>query len=156
MTHIATFAAGCFWGVEYRFRKLPGVVASQVGYMGGHLGQPTYKQVCTDRSGHAEVVQLEFDPAQVSYEALVRHFYAIHDPTTRNRQGPDLGTQYRSAIFVHDPAQHAVATAVTAELNAGTYAGRIVTEIVPAAAFWRAEDYHQQYADKHPEQACAF
>jgi peptide-methionine (S)-S-oxide reductase len=155
MTAIATFAAGCFWGVEHRFRKLPGVLDTQVGYMGGHLENPTYKQVCTDRSGHAEVVQLVFDPAQLSYEALVRHFYAIHDPTTRNRQGPDLGTQYRSAIFFHDAGQQAVAAAVTAELNAGPHAGRIVTEQVPAGHFWRAEEYHQQYADKHPEQACA-
>jgi peptide-methionine (S)-S-oxide reductase len=155
MSEKATFAAGCFWGVEHRFGKLAGVLRTEVGYAGGRLDNPTYKQVCTDRTGHAEVVQLEFDPAQISYEKLVEHFYAIHDPTTLNRQGPDLGTQYRSAIFCHSPEQQAIAERVTAALNRSRFNGAIVTRIEPAQTFWRAEDYHQQYADKHPDQACA-
>lgn len=146
----ATFAAGCFWGVEHRFAQVPGVVETQVGYMGGHLENPTYHQVCTDRSGHAEVVQLTFDPARVSYEALLRTFYELHDPTTLNRQGVDLGTQYRSAIFFHSPQQEAEARRVTEGLNRGKFGGRVTTQIVPAATFWRAEEYHQKYADKHP------
>lgn len=155
-TRKATFAAGCFWGVEYKFAKRLGVVATAVGYEGGQLAQPTYKQVCTDRTGHAEVVELDFDPAQTDYEALVRYFFEMHDPTTANRQGEDVGTQYRSAIFVHDDEQRAIAERVRAELNAGHFTGRIVTRIEPAATFWRAEDYHQQYGEKHPGLVCTF
>lgn len=151
----ATFAAGCFWGIEYKFGKVPGVVATAVGYEGGAVQQPTYKQVCTDRTGHAEVVQLEFDPSKVSFEKLVRIFYEMHDPTTLNRQGPDYGSQYRSAIFYHSPEQKAVAEKVTAELNRSTFKNAIVTQIVPTATFWPAEEYHQKYAEKHPESHCA-
>jgi peptide-methionine (S)-S-oxide reductase len=146
----ATFAAGCFWGPQHKLARVPGVVSTAVGYEGGAVESPTYQQVCTDRTGHAEVVELDFDPAQVSYEELVRQFFAIHDPTTRHRQGPDLGSQYRSAIFHHSPQQKAVAEKVIAELNAGPFKGAIVTELLPATRFWRAEDYHQHYADKHP------
>ena len=152
----ATFAAGCFWGVEYKFARHPGVVATAVGYEGGQLTQPTYKQVCTDRTGHAEVVELDYDPAQTDYEALVRRFFDIHDPTTLNRQGEDVGSHYRSVIFVRDEAQRAVAERVLAELNGQRFGGRIVTRIEPAATFWRAEDYHQQYGEKHPGLACSF
>lgn len=152
----ATFAAGCFWGVEYRFAKLPGVVATAVGYEGGQLAQPTYKQVCTDRTGHAEVVELDYDPATVGYEALVREFFAIHDPTTLNRQGEDVGTQYRSVIFTHTPEQAAIAERVRSELNATRFEGRIVTRIEPASTFWRAEEYHQKYGEKHPGLVCTF
>lgn len=155
-TEKATFAAGCFWGVEYRFAKRPGVLSTAVGYEGGQLAQPTYKQVCTDRTGHAEVVELEFDPGQTRYEALVRYFFEMHDPTTLNRQGEDVGTQYRSVIFTHSHEQQAVAERIREELNASTFGGRIVTRIEPAATFWRAEDYHQKYGDKHPGLACAF
>ena len=138
-------AMGCFWAVEYRFGKQPGVISTAAGYTGGYLDSPTYKQVCTDRTGHAEVVEVEFDPAQTSYETLVRFFFEMHDPTTRNRQGVDVGTQYRSAIFVHSPEQEATAKAVRDELNASRFKGGIVTEIRPAQVFWRAEEYHQKY-----------
>ena len=150
----ATFAAGCFWGVEHKLGKVPGVTATSVGYMGGRTQKPTYEDVCTDETGHAEVAQVEFDPAKVSYEALVRKFYDLHDPTTLNRQGPDEGTQYRSAIFFHSPEQKAVAERVTAELNQAKFRGRIVTQIVPAAEYWRAEEYHQKYGEKHPGHHC--
>ncbi len=145
----ATFAAGCFWGIEYKFGKVPGVTATAVGYEGGQTNHPTYKQVCTDRTGHAEVVQLEFDPAKVSYEVLVRKFFEIHDPTTLNRQGPDYGSQYRSAIFFHSPQQQEIAEKVKTELNKSTFSGGIVSQIVPAATFWPAEEYHQKYAEKN-------
>lgn len=153
--HLATFAAGCFWGVEYQLGKQPGVLATTVGYMGGLTPSPTYKQVCTDRTGHAEVVQLEFDAAVTSYEALLRFFFAMHDPSTSNRQGDDVGTQYRSAIFFHSPEQQAAAEKVMAELNASSFGGRIVTQLAAASQFWPAEEYHQKYADKHPGHACA-
>lgn len=151
----ATFAAGCFWGVEHKLARVPGVKASAVGYMGGRTERPSYEEVCSDETGHAEVAQLEFDPQQVGFEVLVRKFYEIHDPTQLDRQGPDEGTQYRSAIFFHTPEQKAVAERVTAELNRSRYGGRIVTQIVPAGEFWRAEEYHQKYADKHPGHHCA-
>lgn len=154
-TEKATFAAGCFWGVEYKFSKRPGVKATRVGYEGGHLSQPTYQQVCTGRTDHAEVVELDFDPAQTSYEALVRFFFELHDPTTPNRQGPDVGTQYRSAIFHHTPEQRLEAERVIRELNASRFGGRIVTQLLPAQQFWPAEEYHQKYAEKHPGHACA-
>lgn len=152
----ATFGAGCFWGVEHKLGKQPGVVSTAAGYAGGSLELPTYKQVCTDRTGHAEVVELQFDAAVTSYEALVRFFFTIHNPVTRNRQGPDVGTQYRSVIFFHTPEQQATAQQVIAELNQSRFAGGIVTELIAAGPFWRAEEYHQKYADKHPTQACAF
>ncbi len=151
----ATFAAGCFWGVEYKFGKQPGVVGTAVGYAGGFQEAPTYKQVCTDRTGHAEAVQLDFDPAATSYEALLRFFFSIHNPASRNRQGSDVGTQYRSAIYCHSAEQLAAAQAVAAELNQSQFSGGIVTEVVMAGPFWRAEEYHQKYGEKHPDQVCA-
>ena len=151
----ATFGAGCFWGVESAFRQVQGVTDAAVGYMGGTLANPTYKDVCTDRTGHAEVVQVDYDPAQVSYEELLRVFFDIHDPTTLNRQGPDFGTQYRSAIFFHDPDQERAARQMKEELDrAGRFQRKIVTQIVPAADFWRAEEYHQRYFEKHGIAAC--
>jgi peptide-methionine (S)-S-oxide reductase len=151
----ATFAAGCFWGVEAAFRAIPGVVATTVGYSGGSFPNPTYHDVCTGRTGHAEVVQVEYDPAKVSYQELLRVFWENHDPTTLNRQGPDHGTQYRSAIFFHTPEQQAAALASKQQLErAGTYKRPIVTEITPASAFYRAEEYHQQYLEKRGQASC--
>src|SRR5256714_5114038 len=145
----ATFAAGCFWGVEAAFRQVPGVTATRVGYTGGTITNPTYKQVCTDRTGHAEAVEVTYDPARVSYDDLLRVFWENHDPTQRNRQGPDVGTQYRSAIFYHDPEQEAAARASQEQLErSGAHKRPIVTEIVPAGTFYPAEDYHQQYLEK--------
>lgn len=146
----ATFAAGCFWGVEAAFRSVPGVVATAVGYMGGTLKNPTYEDVCTDRTGHAEVTQVEYDPSKVSYEDLLQVFWKIHDPTTLNRQGPDVGTQYRSAIFFHTPEQQTAAQKSKQALErSGAFKRPIVTEIAPAPEFWRAEEYHQRYFEKH-------
>ncbi|QOC23850.1 peptide-methionine (S)-S-oxide reductase MsrA [Wenzhouxiangella sp. AB-CW3] len=146
MTDKATFGAGCFWGVEMRFRELDGVVDARVGYMGGSVENPTYEQVCTDRTGHAEVCEVRFDPSGISYEALVRAFFELHDPTQVNRQGPDVGRQYRSVIFTHDPDQERTAREVRDELDsAGRFGSPIATSIEPAATFWPAEDYHQQY-----------
>ena len=154
-TETATFAAGCFWGVEATFRQIKGVKATTVGYMGGSLDHPTYKDVCSDQTGHAEAVQVEYDPAVVSYERLLQVFWANHDPTTVNRQGPDVGTQYRSAVFYHTPEQKAAAEAAKQALAAsGKYSREIVTQIVPAATFWKAEDYHQQYLEKHGMANC--
>lgn len=145
----ATFGAGCFWGVEAAFRQVEGVVSTTVGYMGGTLRDPTYEDVCTDRTGHAEVVEVEYDPSKVAYDELLNVFWANHDPTTLNRQGPDIGTQYRSVIFFHTPQQEAAAKASKEKLQAsGKYKRPVVTEIVPAADFWRAEEYHQQYLEK--------
>jgi peptide-methionine (S)-S-oxide reductase len=146
MTEKATFGAGCFWGVEARFRELDGVLDAAVGYMGGELASPTYEQVCTDKTGHAEVVEVVFDPAVTAYEALVREFFKLHDPTQVNRQGPDVGRQYRSVVFVHDQSQRETAEAVLRELDqSGRYGRPIATGIEPASTFWRAEEYHQQY-----------
>jgi len=151
----ATFGAGCFWGVEEEFRQMPGVVSTQVGYSGGALDNPTYEQVCTDRTGHAEVVQVEYDPAQVSYEQLLDRFWSLHDPTTLNRQGPDFGSQYRSAIYYHTPEQREAAEASRKRQEAsGAYRRPIVTEITPASVFWRAEEYHQQYLAKRGGGSC--
>src|SRR6202162_5056781 len=151
----ATFGAGCFWGVEAAFRQIKGVKATAVGYMGGKLNDPTYQDVCTDRTGHAEVVEVEFDPSEVSYDDLLRVFWDNHDPTTLNRQGPDTGTQYRSVIFYHTPQQEAAAKASKEALaKSGRYKRPIVTEIVPAPEFWRAEDYHQQYLEKRGQAHC--
>src|SRR5437588_11176073 len=141
----ATFAAGCFWGVEAAFRAVPGVLATTVGYSGGSVPDPTYQDVCTGRTGHAEAVQVEYDPERVSYQDLLRVFWENHDPTTANRQGPDVGTQYRSAIFFHTPEQGSAARASKAMLNdSGRYRRPIVTEITSASEFYPAEDYHQQ------------
>lgn len=153
----ATFAAGCFWGVEEAFRHIKGVSATTVGYTGGTLKNPTYQDVCSGRTGHAEAVEVEFDPAQVSYEQLLSVFWQSHDPTTPNRQGPDVGTQYRSAIFFHDAAQEASARNSKAVLEKmKIYKRPIVTEIVPASDFYRAEDYHQQYLEKRGAKSCHF
>jgi peptide-methionine (S)-S-oxide reductase len=153
MSEKATFGAGCFWQVEVEFRNLPGVTDAAVGYMGGTLENPSYEQVCTDRTGHAEVVQIEFDPDEVSYERLVEKFFELHDPTQLNRQGPDVGSQYRSVVFFHTPEQKEVAEAVRERIQAGL-SGPVVTEIVPAAQFWLAEDYHQQYLVKRGLATC--
>lgn len=151
----ATFGAGCFWGVEARFRALDGVMATSVGYAGGTLEHPTYQDVCTDRTGHAEVVDIVFDPAKVTYEDLLNVFWANHDPTTPNRQGPDVGTQYRSVIFFHSADQEQAARkSMDALTRAGKFREPIVTEIVPATRFWRAEDYHQQYLEKRGRSQC--
>ena len=145
----AMFGAGCFWGVEAAFRGLSGVVSTAVGYAGGHIENPAYEEVCTGRTGHAEVVEVEFDPAAVSYEELLGVFWRVHDPTTLNRQGPDVGTQYRSAIFFHTPEQEAAAAASKEALpRPGLFRRDIVTEITPASTFYRAEEYHQQYLER--------
>jgi len=152
----ATFGAGCFWGVEAAFAAIPGVTATAVGYEGGSLDRPTYKDVCTDKTGHAEVVELDFDSDKVSYEHLLDEFFKLHDPTTLNRQGPDWGTQYRSAIFYHSPEQEEQANAKIAALTAaGVYKPkRIVTKVEPAQTFWRAEEYHQRYLEKRGMASC--
>jgi len=145
----ATFAAGCFWGVEARFRQIPGVVDARVGYIGGHVENPDYRQVCSDTTGHAEAVELRFDPAQVDYESLLAAFFAMHDPTTLNRQGPDIGSQYRSAIFTHDERQADQARTMIEQLTkSGRYRTPIVTQVVPVTTFWEAEAYHQRYLER--------
>ncbi len=150
MADRATFGAGCFWGVEAAFRKIKGVVSTTVGYSGGSSKNPTYKDVCSGRTGHAEVVQVEYDPSKTSYEELLNVFWSVHDPTQLNRQGPDVGTQYRSAIFFYNAEQEAAAKAAKAHLErSGRYGKPIVTEIIPASEFYMAEEYHQQYFEKH-------
>jgi peptide-methionine (S)-S-oxide reductase len=151
----AIFAAGCFWGVEEAFRQVKGVTATTVGYTGGKSKNPTYKDVCSDATGHAEAVEVEFDPKQVSYDQLLSVFWQSHDPTTLNRQGPDVGTQYRSAIFYEDAEQEAAARKSKVALEkSGLFKRPIVTEIKPASEFWRAEDYHQQYFEKRGIKSC--
>lgn len=151
----ATFAAGCFWGVEATFRQLPGVISTRVGYIGGQTADPTYEDVCTDQTGHAEGVEVEYDPGRVSYDQLLNVFWENHDPTTLNRQGPDWGTQYRSAIFFHTPEQQKLAQASKEAWDrSGKFRNRIVTQIVPAPAFYPAEDYHQQYLEKRGLASC--
>lgn len=151
----ATFAAGCFWGVEAAFRQVKGVVSTAVGYSGGTFKNPTYEDVCSDKTGHAEVVQVECDPTRVSFEDLLKVFWEIHDPTALNRQGPDVGSQYRSAIFVHTPEQQAAAIASKKALEkSGRYRRPIATEIAPASVFYRAEEYHQQYFEKRGITTC--
>jgi peptide-methionine (S)-S-oxide reductase len=153
----ATFGAGCFWGVEAAFRQVQGVKATAVGYSGGHVPNPTYQMVCTDSTGHAEVVQVDYDPAEVSYDDLLKVFWESHDPTQVNRQGPDVGRQYRSVIFFHSPEQEAAARASKAALEAGGRLRRpIATSIEPAREFWRAEEYHQQYFEKRGISHCHF
>lgn len=151
----ATFAAGCFWGVEDAFRQVKGVTDVTVGYTGGHTKNPTYKEVCTDRTGHAEAVEVEFDPNQVSYRELLAVFFQSHDPTQMNRQGPDYGTQYRSAVFFHDAEQEAETRGAKEALEkAGIFKRPIVTQIVAAPEFYRAEEYHQRYFEKNGIHAC--
>jgi peptide-methionine (S)-S-oxide reductase len=151
----ATFAAGCFWGVEAAFRQIPGVVATRVGYIGGHTADPTYERVCSHTTGHAEAVEVTYDPERVSYEQLLDVFWTKHNPTTKNRQGLDIGDQYRSAIFFHSPEQQEAAErtkeAVQAKLH---WPKKVVTEIVPAPEFYEAEDYHQQYLEKRGRSSC--
>jgi peptide-methionine (S)-S-oxide reductase len=155
MKEIATFGAGCFWGVEAAFRQVKGVLETTVGYSGGRMENPTYEDVCTNRTGHAEVVQVAFDPSKVSYEQLLDVFWKEHDPTQLNRQGPDHGTQYRSVIFYHSPEQHKAAAASRDRLQAsGKYNKPIVTEITAAGPFYKAEDYHQQYLEKRGLATC--
>ena len=151
----ATFGAGCFWGVEEAFRRIDGVADTAVGYSGGTAENPTYKDVCRGRTGHAEVVELQYDPAKVSYEKLLEVFWSVHDPTQLNRQGPDVGAQYRSVIFFHTPQQKAAATESRAALESSDRLGKpIVTEIVPASTFYRAEEYHQRYLEKRGQASC--
>jgi peptide-methionine (S)-S-oxide reductase len=155
MTEKATFGAGCFWGVEETFGNLKGVVNTTVGYAGGTKENPSYEDVCTDETGHAEAVEVEFDPAQISYEQLLDVFWSSHNPTTLNRQGPDVGTQYRSVIFYHSPAQKAAAEVSKAKLDkSGRFNRPIVTQIEPAPKFWRAEEYHQRYLQKRGRSHC--
>jgi peptide-methionine (S)-S-oxide reductase len=151
----ATFAAGCFWGVEAQFQQLPGVTATAVGYEGGAIANPSYQQVCTDRTGHAEAVEIDYDPAHITYEQLLDAFFSLHDPTQLNRQGPDSGTQYRSVVFFHSPEQEAAAKATIARLTAEKrFSKPIVTQVVPAETFWRAEEYHQKYLEKRGALSC--
>jgi peptide-methionine (S)-S-oxide reductase len=147
---IATFAAGCFWGVEAKLRSIPGVTETTVGYTGGVIENPTYQMVCTNRTGHAEAVQVIFDSQDVTYENLVRAFFEMHNPTTKNRQGFDIGNQYRSAIFYHNPEQREISETIKNELNQkGKFRKPIITEIFPAGDFYKAEEYHQHYYEKH-------
>lgn len=151
----ATFGAGCFWGVEELFRKIPGVKSTSVGYTGGTTENPTYEDVCTDKTGHAEVVDIEFDPNEISYQKLLQIFFENHNPTTLNRQGPDVGTQYRSVIFYHDEDQRIQAEKMKKELNqSGKFSKPIVTEITPAATYYPAEEYHQKYLQKRGIDSC--
>jgi methionine-S-sulfoxide reductase len=153
---IATFAAGCFWGVEQRFAQLDGVTRTEVGYTGGFTRDPTYEQVCSHRTGHAEAVRLEYDPERISYEQLLAAFFGMHDPTQLDRQGPDVGDQYRSAIFFHTTVQEdAARAAVRALETGGGFRRPVVTAVVPAAEWWPAEDYHQKYFEKHGRFGCA-
>ena len=154
-TSKACFAAGCFWGVEAAFRRTPGVTNTRVGYTGGHLDNPTYRQVCSDTTGHAEAVEVEFDPEQIAYRDLVELFWKIHDPTTPNRQGPDVGSQYRSAVYYHDQQQREEAEASRdAAAQSGRFSRPIVTEITAASTFYPAEEYHQQYLEKRGQASC--
>jgi peptide-methionine (S)-S-oxide reductase len=155
-TEKATFGAGCFWGVEEAFRNLKGVISTAVGYAGGTKENPSYEDVCSDRTGHAEVVEVEFDPSEISYPQLLEVFWSNHNPTTLNRQGPDVGTQYRSVVFYHSPEQKSAAEATRERLqNSGRFSRPIVTSIEPAPKFWRAEEYHQQYLKKRGQTHCA-
>ncbi len=155
MQEIATFGAGCFWGIEAAFRRVPGVLDAAVGYSGGKTQNPSYQEVCTDTTGHAEVVQVTFDPEKLSYDQLLNVFWTIHDPTQVNRQGPDYGAQYRTAIFFHSPEQEATAKKSKQALEAsGKLRRPVATEITPAGPFWRAEEYHQRYLEKRGAASC--
>ncbi|PIE23977.1 MAG: peptide-methionine (S)-S-oxide reductase [Neptuniibacter caesariensis] len=157
MTKTATFAAGCFWGIELKFSQLPGVLNTAVGYMGGTTDQPSYQDVCRGDTHHAEVVQLQYDERLLDFTTLLNAFWNMHDPTTLNRQGPDIGTQYRSAIFYHDEQQKELAEASKQKLDSSSaFTEKIVTEIVPATTFWRAEEYHQKYLEKRGVNTCGF
>ena len=157
MSEVATFAAGCFWGVQAAFQNVPGVVDTEVGYSGGHTDNPTYRDVCGDETGHAEVVEVRFDPAKVTYAQLKDDYWKAHDPTQINRQGPDVGTQYRTAIFFHSPEQEETAKKSRAALEAsGQFRRPIATEITPAGKFYRAEEYHQKYLQKRGAASCHF
>jgi len=154
-TEKATFGAGCFWGVEVKFGQIPGVLETAVGYEGGELPHPTYKEVCTDRTGHAEVVELTFDPERVTFERILDAFFELHDPTQMNRQGPDYGSQYRSVIFYHSEEQCLAAKKKIEELQVeGRFPKPIVTLVVPAETFWKAEEYHQKYLEKRGMASC--
>ena len=154
-TQLASFGAGCFWGVEQILSRLPGVTGTAVGYMGGTVAKPTYEQVCRGTTEHAEVVQVSFDPERISYEALIDVFWHLHDPTEVNRQGPDVGRQYRSMVFTHDEAQATIANATRDAIDAsGTLRRKVATEIVPATTFWKGEVYHQQYFDRRGVDGC--
>lgn len=153
MSQQAIFGAGCFWGVQYYFDQVPGVIRTSVGYSGGHTVNPTYEDVCMHTTGHAEVVRLEFDPAQINYETLVKHFFRLHDPTQLNRQGPDVGDNYRSVIFYFDDDQKAVAERVRDQIQPG-FSQPIVTQIVPAAPYYEAEAYHQKFAERTGRGMC--
>jgi peptide-methionine (S)-S-oxide reductase len=151
----ASFAAGCFWGVEAAFRKIRGVHSAIVGYTGGSTENPNYKEVCTGRTGHAEAVEVDYDPQQVTYDELLEAFWDMHDPTTLNRQGPDIGAQYRSAVYCHSSEQEDLAKASKARLNSsGKLSKPVVTEITAASTFWKAEEYHQRYLEKHGVEHC--
>jgi peptide-methionine (S)-S-oxide reductase len=151
----ATFGAGCFWGVQLRFQQVPGVTATAAGFEGGSTERPSYRDVCTDATGHAEVVEIDYDPAKVSYQQLLDLFFELHDPTQLNRQGPDWGTQYRSVVFFHSPEQEAAAKETIARLTAEKrFTKPVVTQVVPAQSFWRAEDYHQHYLEKRGMTSC--
>jgi peptide-methionine (S)-S-oxide reductase len=151
----ATFGAGCFWGIELRFHQVPGVTETAVGFEGGKLDHPSYRDVCTDATGHAEVVEIDYDPEKVSYQHLLDLFFELHDPTQLNRQGPDWGTQYRSVVFFHSPEQEKAAKESIARLTAeGRFSKPIVTQVVPAQTFWRAEEYHQKYLEKRGAVSC--
>jgi len=151
----ATFAAGCFWGVEQRFAALPGVTSTEVGYTGGTTPQPSYEQVCSHTTGHAEAVRLEYDPQRISYEELLAAFFGMHDPTQLNRQGPDVGDQYRSAVFFHTPEQEKAARSAVEQLTeSGVFKRPIVTQVATVPDWWRAEEYHQKYFEKHARFGC--
>ncbi len=155
-TEIATFAAGCFWGVELKFSKLNGVISSRVGYMGGSMENPTYEDVCYNQTGHAEVCQVVYNPELISYQQLVESFFKFHDPTQLNRQGPDVGDQYRSAIFTHNEKQVIISNEIIAQLNKNKFNGKIVTKLEKAGHFWDAEEYHQKYLEKRGINSCSY
>jgi methionine-S-sulfoxide reductase len=151
---VAIFAAGCFWGVQYYFDQVPGVLKTEVGYIGGHVEKPSYEQVCTHKTGHAEAVKIEFDPEKVSYKTLLMQFFRMHDPTQLNRQGPDIGDNYRSAIFYLNDMQKAEANKVIDELNKSNFKGKIATTLEPSSTFWPAESYHQKYTERTGNGMC--
>jgi peptide methionine sulfoxide reductase msrA/msrB len=153
-TQTAIFAAGCFWGVQYYFDQVPGVVETEAGYIGGHIPEPTYEQVCSHTTGHAEAVKIVFDPGKVTYETLLKQFFRMHDPTQLNRQGPDVGDQYRSAIFYIDEEQKKSAQKIIDELNKSDFQSKIVTSLEPATKFYQAEDYHQKFTQRTGQGMC--